>query len=198
MTKQEIYEQIVRLTSELHDTNVVENIFITAKDGNLKKIEEILEDFKERNPDLYQKIISFGKEYNELIDSDCLLGEIFEETGVEEGETSFDAKQIDVLSFFIFMCLANIDNYYLFSPDPKASRGFIKAFKELGYEEMAEFVEDSYWKDHVEENPIDEGQYSTWYELLIAILKGEFSLFEFKEEFEEFDELFEEFEDETE
>ena len=64
MTKQEIYERIVQLTSELHATNVAEKIFSAAKEGDPEKVEEVFETSKEENPDLYQKILKFEEDFD--------------------------------------------------------------------------------------------------------------------------------------
>lgn len=173
MTKQEIYEQIVQLTAELHATNVAEQIFSAAKEGDPKKVEEVFETFKKEKPGLYQKIVEFGEKYNEIINNDWEDGEIFTiEEDKERGYFIFDANIIDSLSFFVFICFANIDNIYLFCLVDDSATNFVKAFEEAGYEEIAEFIANFSWIDWVGE---DEDMYSTWYELIVAIFEGEFS-----------------------
>lgn len=67
MTKKEIYEQVVRLTKELAQTKVAEKIFKAAKEGDALKTQMIIDAFPEYYPELNQKIVSFGKEFNKLV-----------------------------------------------------------------------------------------------------------------------------------
>lgn len=67
MTKKEIYEQVVRLTTELAQTKVAEKIFNAATEGDAVKTQTIIDAFPIFYPELNQKIISFGKEFNKLI-----------------------------------------------------------------------------------------------------------------------------------
>ena len=67
MTKKEIYEQVVRLTSELKETKIAEKIFIAAAEGDAVKIDTIISVFPEYYPELHQRILSFGKEFNKLV-----------------------------------------------------------------------------------------------------------------------------------
>jgi len=71
VTKQEIYEQVVQLTSELHAINIAEKIFYTVQEGDSKKVEEVFETLKKEYPDLHSRIVSFGEEFNSL-DNDTI------------------------------------------------------------------------------------------------------------------------------
>ena len=174
MTKQEIHEQIVRLTSELHATNVDEKIFKVAQEGDSKKVEEIFEAFKKENINLYARIVSFGEAYNALTDESTLLGEIFAvRENKAKGKFIYDTKIINTLSFFLLLCFADIDDFYLFDLKFEAKKNFVSFFKEAGYQEMHDFVCKGNWKDWVGED--EDSEYHTWCELLVAIFKGEFS-----------------------
>lgn len=67
MTKKEIYEQVVRLTSELKETGIAEKVFMAAQEGNDERVDAIIVAFPEYYPDLYQRIISFGIKFNMLV-----------------------------------------------------------------------------------------------------------------------------------
>lgn len=67
MTKNEIYEGVVRLTAELAQTNVAQKIFDAATDGDAVKAQTIIDAFPMFYPELYQKIVDFGKEFNKLV-----------------------------------------------------------------------------------------------------------------------------------
>ena len=67
MTKNEIYEQVVRLTAELAETKVAKAIFAAATEGEAVKAQTIIDVFPVFYPELYQKIVDFGKEFNKLV-----------------------------------------------------------------------------------------------------------------------------------
>ena len=67
MTKNEIYESVVRLTAELAQTNVAQKIFNAATEGDAVKTQKIIDVFPVFYPELYQKIVDFGKEFNKLV-----------------------------------------------------------------------------------------------------------------------------------
>ena len=67
MTKKEIYERVVRLTTELSQTHIPEKIFNAAIEGDYKKVDAIIDAFPEYYPNLYQEIINFGDEFNKLV-----------------------------------------------------------------------------------------------------------------------------------
>ena len=67
MTKNEIYESVVRLTAELAQTNVAHKIFNAATEGDAVKAQTIIDVFPVFYPELYQEIVDFGKEFNKLV-----------------------------------------------------------------------------------------------------------------------------------
>lgn len=172
VTKQKIYTCIVELTSELYSKNIAKKIFRAAKKRDAKNIERICANFEKENSRLYKKIVKFGKKYNKQINKDWKNGEIFAaEEDKKLGRFVFDTNLIDSMSFFVFICLANIDNIFLFEFSV-AEEAFAKALEEAGYKELAKFVGVFSWIDWVGK---EEKQYSTWYKLLIGIFKGEIS-----------------------
>lgn len=67
MTKQEIYEQVVRLTGKLAETGIVDKIFDATAFGDADRIDTILTAFPEYYPNLYEEIVEFGWRYNNLV-----------------------------------------------------------------------------------------------------------------------------------
>lgn len=68
MTKKEIYEQVVRLTDELAQTKIPEKIFTAAAEKNASKVDIILSAFPQYYPELYERIVSFGEEFNKPVE----------------------------------------------------------------------------------------------------------------------------------
>ena len=67
MTKNEIYEKVVRLTEELANTKVAKKIFSVALEGDAVKAQTIINAFPYYYPELNQKIVDFGQEFNKLV-----------------------------------------------------------------------------------------------------------------------------------
>ena len=174
MTKKEIYEQIVQLTSELHVTNVTEKIFSAAKEGDSKKVEEIFETFKKEKHDIHQKIVNLGKEIKQVLaksmifETACIFGTKQNE---KKGIYVLDSKKIDCPSLFVIMLIAEIEDTSMFEWNSKSADVFINAIVVAGYEELAYFINTYSWIDMVGE---DEDQYANWYELLAAVFNDEF------------------------
>jgi len=174
VTKQEIYEQVVQLTSELHATNVAEKIFSAAKEGDPKKVEEVFETFKKEKYDIHQKIVNLGKEVkrflgkSKIFQTSCIFGT---EQNEQRGIYLLDAEKVDSPNLFVIMLIAKIDDTHIFQWGCKSSDIFVDAISESGYERLADFVENYSWIDWVGE---DNGDYSTWYQLLVAVFNGEF------------------------
>ena len=169
MTKQEIYEQVVQLTSELHATNVAENIFAAAKEGDPKKVEEVFETFKEENPKLYARIVSFGRDYNGL--SNDTYDVFGSEEDEENGSYVFDPNTINAETLYALILFSEIDDYYLFDWGTESSQNFVNSIKDAGYKELANFVEDFSIYDLGSEG---NKKYRNKYECLVGIFKGDF------------------------
>lgn len=173
MTKQEIYEQIVQLTSELHATNVAEKIFGAAKEGDVKKVEEVFETFKNENPDLYVKIASFGIKVSTDINNTYMKNkfiDIFSSKGDKEnGSYVFDTNTVNAVDLYALMILGGIDEFYLFNWGTESSINFVKAIEEAGYKELAYFVDNWSICDYIGEGE----QYQNVYECLVGVFKGE-------------------------
>lgn len=67
MTKEEIYDKILYLTSELANTRIAEKIFDAVDNEEAERVNSIIAAFPDYYPALYQKIIDFGEEYNALV-----------------------------------------------------------------------------------------------------------------------------------
>ena len=165
MTKQEIYEKIVQLTSELHSTNVAEKIFSAAKEGDSKKVEEVFETFKKEYPDLYVRIV-----YLTLKISPARTVNVFSsKEDKASGSYVFDANSINAVDLYALLLLGENDDYYLFKWGTESSDEFVKAIEKAGYEELAKFTDNWSVYDFVGE----EEKYTNIYECLVGIFKGE-------------------------
>ena len=67
MTKQEIYDQVVRLTGELKETGIPEKIAFAMSQDDAETINTILKAFPVFYSGLYTEIVSFGNAFNETI-----------------------------------------------------------------------------------------------------------------------------------
>lgn len=67
MTKREIYEQVVRLTDKLAQTEVAKKIFAAAFKGDVGNTRLIIDAFPLYYPELHKEIVSFGEKYNKLV-----------------------------------------------------------------------------------------------------------------------------------
>ena len=168
VTKQEIYEQIVRLTSELHATNVAEKFFGAAKEGDSKRVEEVFETFKKENLDFYLKVLNFGVavrtiSYGKPID-------VFSsEEDKENGSYVFDNDTINAVTFYALMLLGGMDEFYLFNWGTESSENFVKAIEDAGYEKLANFVDNWSVYDYVGSSE----KYQTIYDCLVGIFEGD-------------------------
>lgn len=166
MTKQEIYEWVVRLTAELHATNFAEEIFKAVENEDSKKFDSILKKIKQDNSGLYLKIVGFGKKYNDLeLEERGIFGEVEDKNG---RIFLFDADKIDALSFVAFSILADIDDGDFFKEwNSQSSKVYLEAIKKTGYLNLLKFIEVYTWC-------VEISVYSSLYEFLIDIFKGKF------------------------
>ena len=172
MTKQENYEQVVRLTSEVYATNVAEKLFSAVKEKNQVKFDEVFEGFKKENTDLYQRIVAFGEAFNERVEKEAfgLKFMIFGEENKEEGVYLFDINTVNSLSLYALVLFANISDLYLFNIYTVSFKNFVTAIENAGYENLANFISCYNWKDWVGEKE----QYPTLYDLLLTVFEGKF------------------------
>jgi len=171
VTRQEIYEQVVQLTSEVHAVGVAEKIFAAASTGEARNVDEAYKSFIKENSKLYKRIVSFGKKLNEFVHRNTWGAQIF---GAEEDAqncvTVFDNDTVNAQSFYVLSFFANIDEACFFDWGTESSEVFLKAIEEAGYEKLAKFVTSYSWNEEVEENKT----YPTLYDLLIDIFNGKF------------------------
>lgn len=171
MTRQEIYEQVVQLTSELHNLGVAEKIFTAASTGEAKNVKAVFKSFKKDNPELYERIVSFGEQLKGFVYRNTWGARIFgAEEDEQNGVTVYDDNTVNAQSFYALSFFANIDEACFFDWGTESSEVFLKAIEETGYEKLAKFVTSYSWNEEVEENKT----YATLYDLLIAIFNGEF------------------------
>lgn len=177
MTKRELYDKVVELTSELQKTNIAQRIFDAAMEKDALKAQVIIDAFPEYYPKLYEKITDFGEKFNSLVEK-FKVGEwhnpaIFGKKTDEKNEMFvFDPQVIDALSFYIFSLLAKFSNFYIFDDEAcdyswgDSVESFINAIRNNTNNKLAKFVGTFDSVEWIGEN----GKYKTVGELLVAIL----------------------------
>lgn len=164
MTKQEIYEQLVRLTAELKSINLAQRIFDAVETGNPEEVQSVFESFKNENAKMYRGLVRFGEEFNklELFDTRMFGDE-------NDNEILFDENIIDALTLYTLTFFAKINDYYLFNWTTESAERFVVAIKKAGYESLSEFIRDYSWIEWIGEGT---EEYPDIYNLLIAIFEG--------------------------
>ena len=160
MTKQEIYEQIVRLTAELHNANISKKIFDAVENGNAEEVQSVFESFQNVNSKMYQRLVSFGQEFNKLELKDI-------DTRIFDNKILFDENTIDALSLYTLTFFADINDYYLFNWMTESADRFVVEIEKAGYERLSEFIREYSWIEW-----IGTDEYPDIYNLLIAIFEG--------------------------
>lgn len=97
MTKKEIYTHVVRLTTELAQTGIAKKIFSAAKERDAVKVDMIIETFPQYYPELYQRIISFGEEFNKLVGDSAEDRAMFDEIIQQCGYLMYNLAQTKVI-----------------------------------------------------------------------------------------------------
>lgn len=166
MTKQEIYEWVVRLTAELHATNFAREIFNAVENEDSEKFDSTFKSIKQNDSGLYLKIFGFGKICNDLESEE--RGIFGDAENKKRGIFLFDADKIDALSFFALTILADIDDMDFFENwGSQSSKVYLEAIEETGYLKLHKFIENYSWKQKINE-------YSSLYKFFIDIFKGKF------------------------
>lgn len=188
MTKRQIYDNIVKLTTEIKATNVGLKLFEAARLSG-QKVKEVAETFMREYPGLYKRMYDFAYEYNKLVADDCLSDvEIF---GVEENEENgifvLNPNVIDAPSYFSLIFLTNIDEAYLYyqptsclSEDTTeeewihADDAYYDALvKETGCEDLVEFLGAAFFdEDELEWLAYRGYDYENIYDLLADVFAG--------------------------
>lgn len=177
MTKTEVYEQIVRLTAEIKHSGYAKKLFEAAKENKIIEFNKLYEEFMEEYQEVYQQIIWFGDEFNRTIEASekKYIYEIFgSRRNKKKKMYVFDTKQIDVLSFLLFIIYSKIDDAYLFENNTRfnVSLQFIlDELYDLGYNRLAEFISGYCFAEFIGDG-VD--KYSSVYGLLTAIGRGVF------------------------
>lgn len=173
MTREECYEQILQLTSELKNTNVAAEVFEAAKNGTPSEVEDVFDAFKILHSKLYESIVNFGEKYNTTTEKLNVWGVFGAKDDTEKGVHIFEPEKIDAPSFCVLIYMANIDELFLFEDDFEDSSDlFLTALENEGHKYLAEFIANASWVDYVGEDE----QYETVYQLLVAIFEGRFEL----------------------
>lgn len=194
MTRHEIHAKVIELTNEVYSTNVAQEIFAAAFTDEPSEVQKVFDSFEAENPELYQKLVDFGEEFNQAHEEgetghECAVFHI--EADEENGIFVFDTDEIDSLSLYALTFFAKIDELFLFV-DPDAfvdntveSRNafeteddtddvqyaldkFEDALEEAVNYDLAEFVANASWINYVGEGE----DFETLPELLVAVVNG--------------------------
>jgi len=111
VTKQEIYEDVLRLTSELTASGVVDKIFAAASRDNGRDVDSVYESYTEDNLELHERIVSFGEEINRNVtDAEIFAAEEDQENGV----TVFLENTGFARSFYVLCVFALVHEEHFF------------------------------------------------------------------------------------
>lgn len=149
IVKRKIYEQVVKLASELAKTKVAEEIYNAAKAGETRKVQDIIDAFPQKYPELNTKIVNFGEAFNMFYDVYDVR--VFGyESKEEEGVFVYDKDVIDPLSFCFFALFAKIEDDDLFE-NWDLKKGYVEAIREVTNRDFAQFVYGYSWLEFIEE-----------------------------------------------
>lgn len=188
MTKQEIYDTIVYLTTEIKATNVGSELFKAAMlEKSEQKVREIAYTFVRKNPLLYKKMFAFASDFNRMVEKsetgdECVIFGLKREE--KDGFFLFDTDVIHASSFFVLTFLTDIDDSYLFTGDcievgdeefiTPDSAYLIAIEKESGSSELADFLALARFSEDTLEDLADYNIKATnIYELLVEVMAGE-------------------------
>ena len=166
MTKLELYEQIVRFSSELASLNLACDVLKASKTGKTIEVQKVFEKFKEENFELYQEIEKFSKEYKQTIQNaphDLEIFGIREDT--ENGIFVYDPNIINTPNFYMLILLGEIDESYLFLTCADDDDEFVNELEVYGGQKLAEFVSKCAAVDFIHE------KYLTIYDFLLIMLE---------------------------
>ncbi len=169
MTKQEIYDQVVNLTSELAHTDIAIKIFDTANNGSAEDVENAVLEFQTENPELHQKIVDFGQKCINMMNEgmDVEIFGVVEDT--VRGLYVFDPILIDALSFELLTFLIEVDDSQFFSEWEDDVQPLLDSIVESDYDELANFLE----LEQISKFVGSGGSYSNWYEFLVDLFAEE-------------------------
>lgn len=166
MTKLELYEQIVRFSSELATLNLACEVLKASKTGKTIEVQKVFEKFKEENSELYQEIEKFSKEYKQMIQNAPHDLEIFGiRKDAENGIFVYDSNIINTPNFYMLILLGEIDESYLFLTCADDDDEFVNALEVYGGSKLSEFVSKCAAVDFIHE------KYLTIYDFLVIMLE---------------------------
>lgn len=131
MTVREYYDTITECTAAIAATDFAAKVVEAAKTGDPTNVEKVFEEFKEKNPELFEKIKAFGAAYRE-----SKLGIFVEKKDKTDQETMFHFE-LSGIQFYMLVLLAEIDECPMFYGDITA----LAPLREEGYEQMADYFE---------------------------------------------------------
>lgn len=101
-----MYNEIVFLTAKIEATGLATKAIKTAETGDSLKVNEVFENFKNENSKLYERIITFKKNY-EKAGKPTIFAE-FEENIDEINMFEYDSSKIHPLNFYFFVFVTGL------------------------------------------------------------------------------------------
>lgn len=129
----EIYDQLVEFTSKVKTTNIADKIVKAAKTGNSSKVKDVFDNFKSEQADLYEKIQTFKKSYE-----DAGKPTIFARSSdVADGKKTlaYDSGELDPFHLYIFFFVSEILDEDVF----EEVLILAEALDETGHPKMADY-----------------------------------------------------------
>lgn len=165
MTKKDLYNEIVRITTALKETGTAERVFFCAQKGFVETINSTLSDFKKDYEDLYSQIMDFKVHWN-LYSKGSIFGSADNE---ETGIFKYDPNVIDTLSFIVFLILARIDDFDIFEDtdiDSDSQEDFFQAIASCGKEY---YLLENFFREYNLIIYLEDGYFNNVGELLVDI-----------------------------
>lgn len=163
-----LFDQVVDMTAAVEATGFVQEYFSAISHGSSHMAETIFEGFRSNNPNLYKEIIVLGDTVLQVAKSSNR-----KQLQIFGTETSYNAEQIDPLSFFFLTLFGKFRESYLFTiedfirDDPQS---FLGGLSHSGYKYLSNFISMYNWEDFVGEYQ----EYKDIHRLMVAILHGKF------------------------
>ena len=170
MTRQEIYQKIVRIADELGDIHFADRMLNSVKTNDRETFDRLIDRLKRYKSEAYNEIVELGNTVNTLINTHneymCI---IFSDKGkTDKGIYEFDVNRYDSLTLFIISALGKFEVGDLFESWGSSNSSF--AFAEdiaLYSKYLSDFVlKRNYAKMYK--------NYTDLYDFISDILKGRY------------------------
>lgn len=172
MTRQEIYQKIVRIADELEDVNFSKRLFDAVQNRDKETFNRLIELLKRYKSRAYNDIIELGNRINILMNthnkSNFVIFSDKEKTN--KGINFFDVNKYDSLTLFTISLLGKFEIGDLFENwgSSNSSFAFAEDIARYGFEHLSSFVIDycNYYEFYK--------NYSNLYDFILDILNGRY------------------------